>query len=123
MNITKINKGEIINSVQVSQIKENIPNFGPGDTIVVHNRIIEGKKTRIQKFEGIVLRRKGSGASETCIVRKESNGVGVELGFDINSPLVEKIEIKRYGRVRRAYISYMRKRSGKSARIKEIIKK
>ena len=123
MNVTKINKGEIINSVQISQIKENIPNFGPGDTIVVHNRIIEGKKTRIQKFEGIVLRRKGSGASETCIVRKESNGVGVELGFDINSPLVEKIEIKRYGRVRRAYISYMRKRSGKSARIKEIIKK
>lgn len=123
MNVTKINKGEIINSVQISQIKENIPNFGPGDTIVVHNRIIEGKKTRIQKFEGVVLRRKGSGASETCIVRKESNGVGVELGFDINSPLVEKIEIKRYGRVRRAYISYMRKRSGKSARIKEIIKK
>ena len=123
MNVTKINKGEIINNVQISQIKENIPNFGPGDTIVVHNRIIEGKKTRIQKFEGIVLRRKGSGASETCIVRKESNGVGVELGFDINSPIVEKIEIKRYGRVRRAYISYMRKRSGKSARIKEIIKK
>lgn len=123
MNVTKINKGEIINNIQISQIKENIPNFGPGDTIVVHNRIIEGKKTRIQKFEGIVLRRKGSGASETCIVRKESNGVGVELGFDINSPLVEKIEIKRYGRVRRAYISYMRKRSGKSARIKEIIKK
>lgn len=123
MNVTKINKGEIINNIQISQIKENIPNFGPGDTIVVHNRIIEGKKTRIQKFEGVVLRRKGSGASETCIVRKESNGVGVELGFDINSPLVEKIEIKRYGRVRRAYISYMRKRSGKSARIKEIIKK
>ncbi|MBR2651276.1 50S ribosomal protein L19 [bacterium] len=123
MNLTKINKGEILNNVQASQIKDNIPNFGPGDTIVVHNRIIEGKKTRIQKFEGIVLRRKGSGASETCIVRKESNGVGVELGFDINSPLVEKIEIKRYGRVRRAYISYMRKRSGKSARIKEIIKK
>lgn len=123
MNLTKINKGEILNNVQASQIKDNIPNFGPGDTIVVHNRIIEGKKTRIQKFEGIVLRRKGSGASETCIVRKESNGVGVELGFDINSPLVEKIEIKRYGRVRRAYISYMRKRSGKSARIKEVIKK
>ena len=123
MNLTKINKGEILNNVQASQIKDNIPNFGPGDTIVVHNRIIEGKKTRIQKFEGIVLRRKGSGASETCIVRKESNGVGVELGFDINSPLVEKIEIKRYGRLRRAYISYMRKRSGKSARIKEIIKK
>lgn len=123
MSITKINKGQILSDVQSTQIKKDIPNFDSGDTIVVHNRIIEGKKTRIQKFEGIVLRRKGSGASETCIVRKESNGVGVELGFDINSPLVEKIEIKRYGKVRRAYISYMRQRSGKSARIKEIIKK
>lgn len=123
MAITKINKGQILQDVQASQIKKDIPNFDSGDTIVVHNRIIEGKKTRIQKFEGVVLRRKGSGASETCIVRKESSGIGVELGFDINSPLVEKIEIKRYGRVRRAYISYMRKRSGKSARIKEIIKK
>ncbi len=123
MAVTKINKGQILSDVQSTQIKKDIPNFDSGDTIVVHNRIIEGKKTRIQKFEGIVLRRKGSGASETCIVRKESNGVGVELGFDINSPLVEKIEIKRYGKVRRAYISYMRQRSGKSARIKEIIKK
>lgn len=123
MSVTKINKGQILSDVQSAQIKKDIPNFDSGDTIVVHNRIIEGKKTRIQKFEGIVLRRKGSGASETCIVRKESNGVGVELGFDINSPLVEKIEIKRYGKVRRAYISYMRQRSGKSARIKEIIKK
>lgn len=123
MSVTKINKGQILSDVQSTQIKKDIPNFDSGGTIVVHNRIIEGKKTRIQKFEGIVLRRKGSGASETCIVRKESNGVGVELGFDINSPLVEKIEIKRYGKVRRAYISYMRQRSGKSARIKEIIKK
>ena len=123
MSVTRINKGQILSDVQSTQIKKDIPNFDSGDTIVVHNRIIEGKKTRIQKFEGIVLRRKGSGASETCIVRKESNGVGVELGFDINSPLVEKIEIKRYGKVRRAYISYMRQRSGKSARIKEIIKK
>lgn len=123
MAVFKINKGQILNDVQASQIKKDVPNFGPGDTIVVSNRIIEGKKSRIQKFEGIVLRRKGSGASETAIVRKESNGVWVELGFDINSPLVEKIEVKRYGRVRRAYISYMRQRSGKSARIKEIIKK
>lgn len=123
MAISKINKGQILDEIQSTQIKSNIPNFNSGDTIVVHNRIIEGKKSRIQKFEGVVLRRKGSGASETCIVRKESSGIGVELGFDINSPLVEKIEIKRYGKVRRAYISYMRKRSGKSARIKEIIKK
>ena len=123
MAVFKINKGQILNDVQASQIKKDVPNFGPGDTIVVSNRIIEGKKSRIQKFEGIVLRRKGSGASESVIVRKESNGVWVELGFDIHSPLVEKIEVKRYGRVRRAYISYMRQRSGKSARIKEVIKK
>lgn len=123
MAVFKINKGQILDDVQASQIKKDVPNFGPGDTIVVSNRIIEGKKSRIQKFEGIVLRRKGSGASETAIVRKESNGVWVELGFDINSPLVEKIEVKRYGKVRRAYISYMRQRSGKSARIKEAIRK
>ncbi|MBU3830869.1 MAG: 50S ribosomal protein L19 [Candidatus Ureaplasma intestinipullorum] len=119
----KINKGEILNNVQETQLKKDVPNFGSGDTIVVWNKIVEGKKTRIQKFEGMVLRRKGSGASETVIVRKESNGVWVELGFDIHSPLVEKIEVKRYGRTRRAYITYMRQRSGKSARLKEVFKK
>ncbi len=119
----KINKGEILKNVQETQLKKDIPNFGSGDTIVVWNKIVEGKKTRIQKFEGMVLRRKGSGSSETVIVRKESNGVWVELGFDIHSPLVEKIEVKRYGRTRRAYISYMRQRSGKSARLKEVFKK
>lgn len=123
MAVTKINKGQILKDVQKTQIKKDIPDFDSGDTIIVYNRIIEGKKARVQKFEGVVLRRKGSGASETCIVRKESNGIGVELGFDLNSPLVDKIEVKRYGKVRRAYISYMRKRSGKSARIKEVIKK
>lgn len=119
MAVFKINKGEIINKVQQTQLKKDIPDFGPGDTIVVHNQIIEGNKTRIQKFEGFVLRRKGSLASESAIVRKESNGVWVELSFDINSPLIKKIELKRRGKVRRAYISYMRKRSGKAARIKE----
>lgn len=119
MEIFKINKGEILKDVEKTQLKKDIPDFKSGDTIIVHNRIIEGKKTRIQKFEGVVLRRKGSGVSETVIVRKESSGLGVELCFDIHSPLVEKIEVKRYGKVRRAYISYMRQRSGKSARIKE----
>ena len=119
----KINKGEILNKVQETQLKNDIPEFGPGDTIVLHNQIIEGKKTRIQKFEGIVLRRKGSGTSESAIVRKESNGVWVEISVDLHSPLIQKIEVKRYGKVRRAYISYMRKRSGKSARIKEKLNK
>lgn len=120
MSVMKINKGEILNYVNSTQLKKDIPYFSSGDTIVVHNRIREGKKSRIQKFEGVVLRRTGSGASETAIVRKESDGVGVEQIFNIHSPLVEKVEVLRYGKVRRAYISYMRQRSGKSARIKEI---
>ncbi|ACI60217.1 50S ribosomal protein L19 [Ureaplasma urealyticum] len=122
MALFKINKGEIMNFVNSTQLKTDIPSFDSGDTIIVHNRIVEGKKTRIQKFEGVVLRRRGSGSSETVIVRKESNGVGVEQSFNIHSPLVEKIEVIKYGKVRRAYISYMRNRSGKSARIKELNK-
>ncbi len=117
-----INRGELLEAVVADQLKKDLPDFGPGDTIIVSNRIVEGKKTRIQKFEGVVLRRKGSGINETAIVRKESNGTFVELNFNLHSPLVEKIEVVRYGKVRRAYISYMRGRSGKSARIKELIK-
>nr|WP_318023361.1 50S ribosomal protein L19 [Ureaplasma parvum] len=111
-----------MNFVNSTQLKTDIPNFDSGDTIIVHNRIVEGKKSRIQKFEGVVLRRRGSGSSETVIVRKESSGIGVEQSFNIHSPLVEKIEVIKYGKVRRAYISYMRNRSGKSARIKELNK-
>ena len=122
MALFKINKGEIMNFVNSTQLKTDIPNFDSGDTIIVHNRIGEGKKSRIQKFEGVVLRRRGSGSSETVIVRKESSGIGVEQSFNIHSPLVEKIEVIKYGKVRRAYISYMRNRSGKSARIKELNK-
>lgn len=120
--IFKINRGQILDFVNSTQLKSNVPAFDSGDTIIVHNRIVEGKKSRIQKFEGVVLRRRGSGSSETVIVRKESNGIGVEQSFNIHSPLVEKIEVVRYGKVRRAYISYMRQRSGKSARIKELKK-
>ena len=122
MALFKINKGEIMNFVNSTQLKTDIPNFDSGDTIIVHNRIVEGKKSRIQKFEGVVLRRRGSGSSETVIVRKESSGIGVEQSFNIHAPLVEKIEVIKYGKVRRAYISYMRNRSGKSARIKELNK-
>ncbi|MCV3728362.1 50S ribosomal protein L19 [Ureaplasma miroungigenitalium] len=122
MGIFKINKGAILSSVNQSSMKKDVPNFSSGDTIIIHNRIVEGKKTRIQKFEGVVLRRRGSQANETVIIRKETNGIGVELNFNIHSPLVEKIEVVRYGKVRRAYISYMRSRSGKSARIKQLNK-
>lgn len=120
MNIqNKINKQELMNYVQSKQIKKNIPDFGSGDFIVVHNKIKENNKIRIQKFEGVVIRRRGSGISETMIVRKESSGIGVERTFQIHSPQIEKIEIIKRGKVRRAFLSYMRERSGKSARIRE----
>lgn len=121
--MTKINKGQLIKNIEEKQLKKDIPVFSSGDTVVVHTRIVENNKTRIQKFEGVVLRRKGSGLSETFLVRKESNGIWVEESFQIHSPLISLIEVKRKGKVRRAYISYMRKRSGKSARIKEEKKK
>lgn len=118
-DIHKINKYEIMKHVDSKQLKTNIPEFNSGDTVILHNKILENNKLRIQKFEGVVIKRRGSGLSETIIVRKESNGVGVERTFQIHSPLLEKIEVIRRGKVRRAYLSYLRQRSGKSARIKE----
>lgn len=118
-DINKINKQELIKHINSKQMKNNIPEFNSGDTVIIHNKILENNKLRIQKFEGVVIRRRGSDLSETIIVRKESNGVGVERTFQIHSPLVEKIDVIRYGKVRRAYLSYLRQRSGKSARIKE----
>ncbi len=117
--INKVNKEELINSIETKQMKKDVPNFGPGDTVCVHNRIQEGNKSRIQKFEGVCLRRRGKGLSETFILRKESNGVWVEENIQIHSPLVEKIEVLKKGKVRRAYITYMRNRTGKATRIKE----
>lgn len=118
-DIHKINKYEIMKHVDSKQLKNNVPEFNSGDTIILHNKILENNKLRIQKFEGVVIKKRGSGLSETIIVRKESNGVGVERTFQIHSPLLEKIEVVRRGKVRRAYLSYLRQRSGKSARIKE----
>lgn len=118
-DLNKINKYEIMKYVDSKQQKDNIPKFNSGDTVILHNKILENNKLRIQKFEGVVIKRRGSGLSETIIVRKESNGVGVERTFQIHSPLLEKIEVIRYGKVRRAFLSYLRNRSGKSARIKE----
>ncbi|RXY97409.1 50S ribosomal protein L19 [Malacoplasma penetrans] len=110
---------QILKYVQSKQIRKDIPEFRSGDTIIVHNKIIENNKSRIQKFEGVVIRRRGSGLSETIIVRKESSGIGVERIFQLHSPQIEKIEVIRLGKVRRAYLTYLRERSGKSARIKE----
>ena len=98
--------------------KEDIPEFKVGDTLRVHVKIIEGQRERIQVFEGYVLKRQHGGVNETFTVRKLSNGIGVEKTFPLHSPKIEKIEVVRKGRVRRAKLNYMRERTGKDARIK-----
>ncbi len=110
---------DLLKLIHQSQMKEDIPEFRSGDTIAVYVIIREGNKQRIQKFEGVVIQRRGSGASETVTVRKITNGIAVERVFPIHSPNIEKIEVKRLGRVRRARIFYLRERYGKAARIKE----
>jgi large subunit ribosomal protein L19 len=99
--------------------KKDYPKFNSGDTITVHYKIVEGNKERIQQFRGVVLQRKGSGLSETFTVRKMSGNVGVERVFPEQSPFIDKIEVNKLGRVRRAKIFYLRKLTGKKARIKE----
>jgi large subunit ribosomal protein L19 len=116
--MTKLNKTAIIHRIERSQMREDLPEFRAGDTISVHQKIVEGNKTRVQRFDGIVLKITGKGLSKTFTVRKESSGIGVEETFPYHSPLIVKIEVAKRGKVRRAYISYMRERSGKSARIK-----
>ena len=111
----------IVNEVTASQLRHDIPDFKAGDTIKVSVRIIENKKERIQVFQGVVMQRRGSGVSETFIVRKISSGVGVERCFPVNSPAIAKIEVLRKGKVRRSRINYLRNRSGKAARIKEAL--
>ncbi len=102
------------------QLKSDIPEFGAGDTVSIDVRVVEGGKERIQKFEGIVIGRKGSDISETFTVRKISGGIGVERIFPIHSPMLSKIDVKRRGKVRRAKLNYMRKLTGsKATRITE----
>ena len=111
----------IVNEVTASQLRHDIPEFKAGDTVSVSVRIIENKKERIQVFQGVVMQRRGSGVSETFIVRKISSGIGVERCFPVNSPAIAKIEVVRRGKVRRSRINYLRNRSGKAARIKEAL--
>ena len=99
--------------------KKDLPEFGAGDTITVYTQIKEGDKTRTQFFRGVVLQRRGSGVTETCTIRTMSGNVGVERIFPVNLPAIEKIEINKKGKVRRARIFYQRERTGKAARIKE----
>jgi len=100
-------------------VEKNYPDFGPGDTITVHYKIIEGNKERVQQFRGIVIQRKGSKNTETFTVRKMSGNIGVERIFPVASPFIEKIEVNKRGKVRRARIFYLRKLTGKKAKIKE----
>ncbi|KRM53362.1 50S ribosomal protein L19 [Ligilactobacillus araffinosus DSM 20653] len=109
----------LIKKITESQLRDDIPDFRAGDTVRVHARIVEGKRERIQIFEGVVIKRRGEGVSETYTVRKVSNGVGVERTFPVHTPRVEKIEVVRQGRVRRAKLYYLRDRQGKAARIPE----
>lgn len=109
----------IISAVERPQMKEGIPSFRVGDTIRVHAKVVEGDKERIQVFEGVVIGRSGSGARETVRVRKLSYGVGVERIFPLHSPMIDKIELAKEGKVRRAKLYYLRELRGKASRIKE----
>lgn len=111
----------LVNEVTARQLKKDVPDFSSGDTVKVFVRIIENNKERIQVFQGVVMQRRGSGVSETFTVRKISSGVGVERTFPVNSPVISKIELVKRGKVRRSRITYLRKRSGKAARIKEAL--
>ncbi|HIW17616.1 large subunit ribosomal protein L19 [Faecalicoccus acidiformans] len=110
----------LVNEITKSQLKTDIPSFRSGSTVRVHVRIKEGDKSRIQVFEGVVIERVGGGIAETFTVRKMSNGIGVERKFPLHSPIIDKIEVVRHGKVRRNKLHYLRGRSGKSARLKEI---
>lgn len=112
------NKHPLVQAVENSQLK-NHPSFAPGDTVVVQVKVREGDRERLQAFEGVVIAKRNRGLNSAFTVRKISSGVGVERAFQLHSPLIASIEVKRRGDVRRAKLYYLRERSGKSARIKE----
>ena len=113
---------DIIKQIENAQLKENITDFRVGDTVRVHAKVKEGNRERIQVFEGTVIKRQNGGARETFTVRKTSNGVGVEKTWPLHSPIIDKIEVTRRGKVRRAKLYYLRDRVGKRAKVKELVK-
>ena len=113
---------EIIKSIEDAQLKAEVPQFNVGDTVRVYGRIKEGNRERVQVFEGIVLKKQGGSVRATFTVRKNSNGVGVEKTWPLHSPNVEKVEVVRRGKVRRAKLTYLRGRVGKRAKVKELVK-
>ena len=113
---------DIIKKIEQAELKSEIAEFNVGDTVKVYAKIKEGNRERIQVFEGTVLKRQGGSNRETFTVRKFSNGVGVEKTWPLHSPFVEKIEVVRHGKVRRAKLNYLRSRVGKAAKVKELVK-
>lgn len=113
---------DIIKSIEDEQLKESVPKFNVGDTVKVYGKIKEGNRERIQIFEGVVLKKQGGSNRATFTVRKNSNGIGVEKTWPLHSPNVEKVEVVRAGKVRRAKLNYLRNRVGKKAKVKELMK-
>ncbi|EGK13455.1 50S ribosomal protein L19 [Kroppenstedtia eburnea] len=111
---------QLVREIGEQQLRKDIPRFRAGDTVRVHVKVVEGQRERIQVFEGVVIQRRGGGISETFTVRKISYNIGVERTFPLHSPRIDKIEVTRRGKVRRAKLFYLRKLRGKAARIKEI---
>ena len=119
IKIDEQSPAEIIKTFESKQLKDNIPSFRPGDTVVVSVKVREGDRTRLQAFEGVVMNIKNAGLNSAFIVRKISSGIGVERTFQLHSPMIDSITVKRKGDVRQAKLYYLRERSGRSARIKE----
>lgn len=113
---------DIIKNIEAEQLKADVPQFNVGDTVRVHALIKEGNRERIQVFEGTVLKKQGTGVRATFTVRKISNGVGVEKTWPLHSPIVEKVEVVRRGKARRAKLNYLRQRTGKAAKVKELVR-
>ena len=113
---------DIIKNIEAAQMKAEVPQFSVGDTVKVYGKIKEGNRERIQVFEGIVIKKQGGSVRATFTVRKNSNGIGVEKTWPLHSPSVEKVEVIRHGKVRRAKLNYLRGCVGKSAKVKELVK-
>jgi len=114
-----VRRNKVIDALENEQLKSEIPEFGPGDTVVVQVKVREGNRERLQAYEGVVIGRRNRGLNSSFTVRKISHGVGVERSFQLHSPLIASVTVKRRGDVRKAKLYYLRERSGRSARIKE----
>ena len=115
----EVTKNKFVLEAEAPQLRKDLPDFSPGDTVIVQSRVVEGSRERLQSYEGIVISIRNRGLGSSFIVRKDSSGVGVERTFQTHSPLISKIKVKRKGDVRQAKLFYLRNRSGRSARIKE----